>query len=286
MAYVNHKGARLYYDTIGKGSPVVLLTGTGYAATTWPTEFVDGLARNHMVLRLDYRGIGKSTTDADGVYTTASLGRDAAEVLRASGVSRAHVFAHSMGGMVAQEMYFHAPELVGSFIFAASGAGGAAPLDVALAGVPPVVIEEIEAKGFDTYVRDKHREFLTPAFVTAFPDRVQWLDEAFLAGCSDLEIYYRHVAARTAHGAVDRLPQIRVPALVVVGTEDLGGLGQTRVEMSHILASRIPNARLELLPGANHGLVWERHREMLEMTERFIAGLDVQFGSESGAVSV
>jgi pimeloyl-ACP methyl ester carboxylesterase len=54
--------------------------------------------------------------------------------------------------------------------------------------------------------------------------------------------------------AYDRLPDVRVPTVVLHGTDDL----TVDAENARLLASRIPGARLDLLEGAGHVYHWER----------------------------
>ena len=68
-----------------------------------------------------------------------------------------------------------------------------------------------------------------------------------------MECYFRHVIARQEHDTRDRLKDISVPALVLVGEDDHSVVS----DMSHrkgaeILAEGIPNAKLVLLPGERH----------------------------------
>ena len=58
-----------------------------------------------------------------------------------------------------------------------------------------------------------------------------------------------HAQAIASHNTYDRLPQIKVPTLVIAGDAD-------RIiphENSKIIASRIPGAELVIIPNAGHG---------------------------------
>ena len=67
-----------------------------------------------------------------------------------------------------------------------------------------------------------------------------------------------HTRARQRHETTDRLPEIRQPTLVVHGTEDtVKGGTSFHPESSRVLAERIPNARLEKIPGAAHHVFWQ-----------------------------
>jgi len=68
-----------------------------------------------------------------------------------------------------------------------------------------------------------------------------------------LHAYARQVQAALRHNTYDRLPQIRCPTLVISGSDDK----VMPAENSSILAERIPNAELAVLPKAGHGYLVE-----------------------------
>jgi pimeloyl-ACP methyl ester carboxylesterase len=62
------------------------------------------------------------------------------------------------------------------------------------------------------------------------------------------------VQACSAHDTFERLPRVQAPTLVVHGTEDQ----MLPVQNAHVIAARIPGARLEILEGAGHLFFWEQ----------------------------
>jgi pimeloyl-ACP methyl ester carboxylesterase len=258
MPYVDNEGALLSYEVSGGGPPLMLIAGTGYSGTTWHPDLCRELAEDHTLITFDHRGTGRSGS-ADDDYTTALFGRDALAVLRAVDAGPAHVLGHSMGGRVAQELYFADPDAVQSMVFAASGAGTTEPQAVSRVGVPLKAVRSMVTVGLDQYICDKHRaNFFTAAFAAEHPEEVEWLDRAYLDSAPSLDDYLQHIRARQAHGAGARLGAVRVPVLVVVGTADtnVGGTG-SHVAGAYELCRLVPQARLELIPGARHGFLWE-----------------------------
>jgi pimeloyl-ACP methyl ester carboxylesterase len=61
------------------------------------------------------------------------------------------------------------------------------------------------------------------------------------------------VLARQQHDHTDRLKEIRIPTLVLVGDdENHGASDNTHWAAAHQLANAIPNAKLVVLPGEGH----------------------------------
>src|SRR5262245_46695524 len=73
-------GITLYYESHGRGEPIVFIPGTGFAGNVWMESQVQELARSHQVIVHDPRGCGRST-HAKGVYTIDLMGNDVVALL-------------------------------------------------------------------------------------------------------------------------------------------------------------------------------------------------------------
>src|SRR5438477_7159495 len=94
----------LYYELQGDGPglPAVLIMGLGVDLDGW--RFVAPvLGQDRRLLLLDNRGVGRSAKP-QGPYTTDGLADDAAAVMTAAGIERAHVVGISLGGAIAQKL--------------------------------------------------------------------------------------------------------------------------------------------------------------------------------------
>lgn len=127
MPHIGANNIKLFYDERGnrEHETILLVMGLGAQMTLWPDEFVDALvAKNYRVIRFDNRDIGLSEKmegarapklawqvirkkigwPAKVPYSLADMADDAASLLDALGIDRAHVVGASMGGMIAQLM--------------------------------------------------------------------------------------------------------------------------------------------------------------------------------------
>src|SRR6202044_1765574 len=122
MPFVENQDAKIYWDEQGSGEPLLLIEGLGYPSYMWHrTRPI--LAQTYRTIVLDNRGVGQSDVPP-GVYSIELMASDAAAVLDAAGVQRAHVFGVSMGGMIAQEFALQYPKRVLSLILGCTAAGG------------------------------------------------------------------------------------------------------------------------------------------------------------------
>ena len=101
MPFVENQGAKIYWDEQGSGEPLLLINGLSYPSYMWHRARPP-LTQSFRTIAFDNRGVGQSDVPP-GIYSIALMASDAAAVLAAAGVTRAHVFGVSMGGMIAQE---------------------------------------------------------------------------------------------------------------------------------------------------------------------------------------
>jgi aminoacrylate hydrolase len=271
MSIVSANGANIHYEVRGKGTPVMLVAGTGYSGSTWHPQLCDALTENHALITFDHRGTGASSATDDD-YTTTIFGEDAVEVIRAVGLGPVHLIGHSMGGRVAQQIYLTDPSLVRSLTLAASGAGPVHEIPFARVGIPIGAVRAMLRSGVDRYMCDKHRSnFFTEKFQQEHPEEVEWLDNAYLSSAPSIDDYLKHVRARQAHSTVNSLPSFTVPTFIVVGTDDLedGGTG-SHLDSSYELLQLMPSARFELIEGAKHGFMWENVETSISLFNSFI----------------
>src|SRR4029077_21119 len=100
----------MYYEEHGSGDPLLLVMGLAADSTAWMFQLPD-FARHYRTIVFDNRGVGRSSKPA-GPYTIHQMADDAAGLLDALDVRRAHVVGVSMGGMIAQELALRHPARV------------------------------------------------------------------------------------------------------------------------------------------------------------------------------
>jgi aminoacrylate hydrolase len=100
-------GARLAVDVNGKGTAarpdLLLVTGLGGTSAFW-APLVAPLAERFRVIRLDQRGVARSTRGGVAKVDIDVLARDCHAVLKHVGARRALLIGHSTGGVILQTM--------------------------------------------------------------------------------------------------------------------------------------------------------------------------------------
>lgn len=251
---------RLSYQVSGDGGDPVLLMMAGYgrSGSSW-IPWLDRVGPlPFRVVLLDHRGTGESARTWRP-YTMATLADDAAEVL---GDARAIVVGDSMGGMVAQHLAIRHPHRVAGLVLSASSAGGGAISPEFLRSLPITVAAALSK---DVRVWRKCDRLLVHE--TADPELL-----APLRAVQRQEPYSRlnsllQAIAMSAHRTARRLGAVRVPVELIVGAGD-------RVlspRNSRVLAERLPDARLTVLPDTGHAIAFERPMEIRHAVTRLVA---------------
>jgi pimeloyl-ACP methyl ester carboxylesterase len=256
----------LYAERRGAGEPLLLIMGMAGHHRIWGEPFLSGLDKHFELLIFDQRGIGTSERGA-GQFSTADLADDAARVMDEAGWSDAEVFGISLGGMVAQELALNHRERVrrltlgctspgGEGDFAPGDSAGAAQGDQARTAPGPArLLAAMRSGRQETVLRTGFEVNLSAEFAADPAHFAAYRDDA-LAVRVPVPVVGMQFQAALRHNAVDRLPSLDVPALVVHGTADQMIL-PTEGER---LAKLIPGARLELIDGAGH-LFWREQPE-------------------------
>jgi pimeloyl-ACP methyl ester carboxylesterase len=106
--------AILEYEVSGSGDPVLLIHGSGVAATFAPTMKEPSLA-GYRLIRYHRRGYAGSAR-APVPFTVRDQAADARALLKTLGAARAHIVGHSYGASIALQLALDAPEVVRSLV--------------------------------------------------------------------------------------------------------------------------------------------------------------------------
>jgi pimeloyl-ACP methyl ester carboxylesterase len=259
MPTADVNGHELYYEQRGEGEPLLLIMGMSGTHLSWGDAFVDGLARDFTVTVYDHRGVGRSAR-AEAGYAIADLADDAAGLLDALGLEDAHVLGISMGGMVAQELALRHPERVRTLALGCTYSGGEG---ASLA--PPSTVQRLQG----ALTSGDREQALRAGWELNVSERFAADDAAYaahrdraLALPVPVPVIFAQMQAITGHDTSGRLTAIGAPTLVVHGTED----AMLPVANGRLIASRVPDARLEILEGVGH-MFWieqpERSAELV-----------------------
>jgi len=241
---VTVNGLRINYELDGQGPPVLLLHPVGLDLTWWEPQ-VEALQSEFQVLRMDFRGHGKSA-NVQPPYTLADFAADAHALLGILHVGPAHVIGLSLGGMVAQVLALEYPNDVCSLV-----------LSNTLCTLPPEARQAMRGRG-EAAERGGMAAVMEATIERWFTRG--FLDSALVKRCRQHLLAHdvgAWAATWRAIGELDTLPrlgEIHVPALVTTGDADVS----TPVAAAQVIANAIPGAVLKTMAGAPHMAPYEK----------------------------
>jgi pimeloyl-ACP methyl ester carboxylesterase len=259
MPFVQNQGAKIYWDGEGKGLPILLIMGLGWPSYLWyRTRPV--LSARYRTIALDNRGVGQSDVPP-GPYPIASMAADAAAVLDAAGVERAHIFGLSMGGMIAQEFALQYPNRVQSLILGCTSPGGTHAVLAEPAATQLLFSRGLSPEDFSKAINSFIYDSGTPQarIEEDFVLRKQWYPRP--------EGYTAQLNGILSWEAYSRLPQISAPTLVIHGESDR----LVPPANGRIIAERIPGAKLVMIPHASHILSTDQPEAVHHAVLEFLA---------------
>ena len=240
---VSANDLEIYVEQVGQGPDVLLIGGLGDTVESWQLQ-LDGLADRYRLTAFDNRGAGR-TPMPEAPATVEAMADDAAGVLRALDIPRAHVAGFSMGSAIAQELALRHPELVRSLVLVSTYARPDALFRAQLAlwrWLPEVAPSErafYEAFFTWVYTPRAHADGTVAQIVEqalAFPHQ------------QPVESFQAQVDACRSHDTTDRLARIAAPTLVISGGRDV--ILPPRCGRS--VAESIPGARFEVMEEESH----------------------------------
>ena len=246
MERVTHHGRDTAYrvsDRGGDGPTVCLVHGSGGSKDVWKAQA--RLSDRFPVVALDLSGHGDSDDidggsdhDSAGSVALAAYAEDVVAVAEATGATV--LCGNSLGGAVALRVAFERDVALGGLVFAGTGAK--------LAVAEP--LREALATDFDRAIDLLHKP--DRLFHDAPPEYVE-LSRAAMRDCGRA-VTERDFRACHAFDVRDRLDEVSVPSLAVVGEHD----GLTPVKYHDYLADRIGDCERAVIEGAAHLAMLER----------------------------
>ena len=256
----------IYWESHGKGKPLLLISGVSGGTWTWE-ESIDAWSPHFRVLVFDNMGAGRSSMP-DRPYEIAEMADHAAAVLDAAEEERAFVVGLSMGGMIAQELALSHPERISGLVLGCTHCGGSERIPPASeviqrfadnAGLSP---EEIVDKNLTLLV--------TPAFLNRGSDSLHRYRERQLnAPLQPDYALQRQLEAIRSFDVCNRLGRIRTSTLIL--TADFDKL--VPAENGRLLAQRITGAELKPLTNTGHLIYLERARTFHQTVMGFFKAL-------------
>jgi pimeloyl-ACP methyl ester carboxylesterase len=265
--FVNVGDARLYYETAGQGTPLVMIHAGVADSRQWNNEFAF-FVNHYQVIRYDMRGYGKSEP-VDGEFNHLD---DLAAILNALGIHEpALIMGCSMGGGLAMDFALMHPDRVRALILVGSGPSGL-ELDVPT----PSKFADAE-KAFEAGELDLVGEIETQIWFDGMGRTPGQVNQAmrklvYEMNRQALAHEVKQLGKRipnTQTPAFNRLSDIEVPVLIVVGEHDTPYI----LAAADYMVERIPSAQKVIIEDAAHLPNMDHPNEFQAHVTNFLEGL-------------
>jgi pimeloyl-ACP methyl ester carboxylesterase len=244
--FVNIGNARLYYETAGQGVPLVMVHAGVADSRQWNNEFTF-FGRNYQVVRYDMRGYGKNEP-VDGEFSHMD---DLVAVLSALGLHDPVVLMGcSMGGGLAMDFALTHPSRVRALIMVGSGPSG---LELDVPSSPKFADVE---KAFEAGDLDLVSEIETQIWFDGTGRTPEQVNQAmrklvYEMNRQALAHEVKQLGKRLPNAqipAFDRLNDLQIPVLVIVGAHDTPYI----LAAADYMVEKIPSARKVIIEDAAH----------------------------------
>jgi 3-oxoadipate enol-lactonase len=235
-------GIQINYELTGlEGAPVVMLSHSLASSLVMWNPQLESLEAHFQVLRYDMRGHGDSDAP-DGAYTLELLAEDAVALLDVLGIDTVHFVGLSIGGMIGQGLALNHADRLKSLTLCDTSA-------IMPDEAQPILQERIAAareNGMADQVDGTLQRWFSPQYLKENPPEVEMIRQQVRA--TPLAGYIGCSEALRGLNYLERLSEIKLPTLIMVGEEDPG----TPVAASEAIHERIAGSQLVILPSARH----------------------------------
>jgi pimeloyl-ACP methyl ester carboxylesterase len=254
MPYTTINSQRLFYAQTRAQTPsapaLILIHGAGGSHLHWPPELrrLPGAT----IYALDLPGHGRS--DGPGCDTIAAYVSALVGFMDASGIERAVLAGHSMGGAISQLTALTHPQRVAGLVLVGTGAR---------LRVAPVFLEGT-LSDFESTIN-----LVTQwSWAADAPQDLTRLGRQTMAETPP-QVLHGDFVACDAFDVRERLGEIDTPALVVAGSDDR----LTPHKYGVYLAQHISGARLVTVEGGGHMMALEQPGLVAGAVAEFVQGL-------------
>jgi pimeloyl-ACP methyl ester carboxylesterase len=260
-------GAQIYYEIAGQqASRHLVLLHEGIGDCRMYDDQFAVFAQHYRTIRFDMRGFGRSSVPS----APFSYSEDLHALLEFLGVSRTHVLGMSMGGEAGIDFTLAHPEMVSSLVLAGSAVSGFR--DPEVENDPRWQPFEEAGKAGDL---DQLAELAVQVWVVGDGRSADQVSADVRQRIYEMERHNQSLgtdeslAQEPDPPAIGRLGEIQVPALVIVGANDVPAILKT----ANVLAGSIKSAQKVVIPDSAHVPNMEHPQDFNRLVLDFLAGV-------------
>lgn len=255
MPRLDRDGVGIHYEVHGEGPPLLLTHGYSSTSAMWHGQ-IDALAKDHTLILWDMRGHGQSDyPDDPAAYSEDLTIGDMAAILDAVGARRAIIGGLSLGGYMSLAFCRAHPQRTRALLIIDTGPGFKKDdARAAWNARAMATADRLDREGLEM-LKSSTRERATASHRDA----------------SGLARAARGMLTQRDARVIELLPDIKVPALIVVGADDTPFLAA-----SDYMAAKIPGAQKVVIPAAGHAVNIDQPKAFVDAVLPFLKNLPAE----------
>ena len=233
MPKVKVNGIKLYYESAGKGYPLVFTHGFSASHLMWKAQ--EPLTKEFRLITYDARGHGETDSPPSAEQYSADISvEDLYQLTRKLGIKKAVFGGLSMGGYISLRFYLKHPDMASALIIMDTGPGYRNPARMAEWNKSREdMAQRLEKEGISVLVAQAQSEGRREISLKQNPTGLAHMS--------------RKVVAQHDSWVIENLDKIKVPSLILVGEKDTAFLAA-----ADYMAKTIPGAQKFTVPNAGH----------------------------------
>ncbi|MEM2144939.1 MAG: alpha/beta hydrolase [Candidatus Jordarchaeaceae archaeon] len=263
MPFVNVNGLKTFYESKGKGRPLILIHGATGSSLYWGIQLSE-LSKKLRVIAIDLPGHGK-TERLKEKATIERYAHHIAAFMKQIKLDKAVIAGHSMGGLVVQQLALKHPELFEKLIIVDSTSHFPEPTENSK--------QSEVMKNLDDSYRKQPPEELAKSIVNGLFSK-KTLEKGGLSplikylpmeSIYDPSIWIMDFEAGKGVDLREKIKDINIPTLIIAGADSVIPNSESR-----FIQEKIKGSVLEIIPDAGHMLMLEKPEEFNQAVLRFI----------------
>jgi len=240
----------IYYEIHGEGYPFILIRGLSSSLDSWSPYSIAQFSKDFKTILFDNRGAGRSDKP-DGKYSAKMMADDTIGLMDVLDIKEIYLLGFSMGGCIAQELVLNYPNRVTKLILTSSWCGSPH-------GIPPIsdqnpfieMLPLLKEGKYETMARNLTEALFPENYKKNNPIIIEKVIKNYMNNPPSPKGFEGQSAYVESFDTYERLSEIKIPTLILHGTEDV----ILPVENAKILAEKIPSAELVLFENTGHGM--------------------------------
>lgn len=268
MSKVKVNNVELYYQSVGKGSDVILFSHGYLMNNTMFDKIINVFKNQFRCVSFDHRGHGQSEVTEKG-YELDNLVTDAISLIETLDVTSVHFVGMSTGGFVGMRIALRRPDLLKSLVLMDTSAEAESEKSAKKNNLLVWMIKHI---GWWAVINQVlpilfHKSFLKDDSRKA--EVSKWRNILKGQNKKGVLLFGQGIFARKS--VLEQLVNLSVATAVIVGEEDVA----TAPDFSQRMADTIPNAKLYKIPDAGHSAAIEKPTQVADAMHDFYTSVGI-----------